>query len=1022
MSPTGLSRRQLMALAGAAGGALALPAPALGQSALGKPTHDPVADAYHELLLVHTRWVEQQWDPAIGAYRAADFAFAAVLGNAVLLTTDGYDAEKAGVDRRKLRSRTLATIKRFAATNRLAGGTEWGKQLFWDSTFELYFILAARLLWRELDVRTRTRVQAIAIGQAAYAYQLGVGDDPLSAGWSPAGREGGWVGDTKLEEMGVYAQALAPGLAWAEQDGWHDRFTFWVSNASGLPVADRANPAEKPRNTAHNIHDTFIVENHGSANPHYQAELWRTAGRAAIHFLTAGRPLPPALTGQPNGRQLWATLMLLASDAGEPVMPMVADRYHLYGRDVLPLAFLAQVQGDTYAARAEADLAARLMPYLRYDPEYRLTKFSGENKYEPEARAELAISYLLHRGNPVKPASTEAFFRAAAGTRNFGDDVGLTAHQTENAFAAAVTKEGFVNFLWQPGHDNWLVDTRAAAFLPPSASPPTASWTTAYQKNRDGVDATATVLTFGEQYAGFTTLPTGTVVYASTGVAADEGGLTIFNMSMPGVPGLTGSRTFTGASGTFTLGGSRGGGGDGGTDELAFLPRQARYVRMLGREAATEYGYSIWTFSVLDSAGGDLAQGAVATGSSADVTYPAYNATDGNPETRWAVARDQRGRADSWLAVDLGSTVTVAGVRLLWEAAYATKYVIQTSTDALTWTSAIAVPDARTLTGGWVDIDGRAGLVTHESYRPIVVTATGVIAAAGPAAATTVEGYAGGTVDLARAANRPLLATTSRLRLNDADGYLSVFNLTPDPIVDATVWIPSSARLYLGTQVTRAGGLDWTVSQAAATARVEPPRFTVEGTAPPGTRFDVPDSQHLTVTAPIGSPVALTVRSGSWSATVRLPPGRTRRLLAPGGPMTPTTDLARGRTTFPTSPLPPGMTAPALAVDGDPRTAWRPGVSGRMVVDLGEVRDVTSIRLAWTKGWVCPVRLESSTDGLTYAAVDLLPRPARASTSTVELSARYIAVGVVGWHPGDAELVELAVEGARPAPFRGHGA
>ena len=83
---------------------------------------------------------------------------------------------------------------------------------------------------------------------------------------------------------------------------------------------------------------------------------------------------------QPNGQQLWDTLRLLASDAGEPVMPMVADRYHLYGRDVLPLAFLAQVQGDRDAARAEADLAERLEPYLRHEPAYRLTKFSGEDE------------------------------------------------------------------------------------------------------------------------------------------------------------------------------------------------------------------------------------------------------------------------------------------------------------------------------------------------------------------------------------------------------------------------------------------------------------------------------------------------------------------------------------------------------------------------------------------------------------------------------------------------------------------
>jgi hypothetical protein len=1008
MSPTGLTRRQLLALAGAAGGALALP-----RAGLAAPANDPVAAIYHEVLLLHTRWVEMQWDERIGAYEAGDFRFVSVLGNAVLLTTPGYDAKKAGVDSKKLKQRTIATIKRFAATNRLAGGTEWGRQLFWDSTFELYFVLAARLLWRDLDSRTRANVQSIAINQAAYAFQLGTGNDPMSTGWTPNGKLGGWQGDTKLEEMGVYAQALAPGIAWAEDSGWRERFDFWVSNASGLPVADLANPAIKPANTAHNIYDTFIVENHGSAGPHYQAELWRTAGRAAIHFMTAGAPVPPVLTRQPNGQQLWSTLMLLASDAGEPVMPMVADRYHLYGRDVLPLAYLAQVQGDRHAARAEADLAARLRPYLLYDPEYRLTKFSGEDKYEPEARAELAIAYLFHRHrkSPVRPSSPATFFAAAAGTRNFGDDVGLVAHQTQRAFAAAVTKDDYVNFLWQPSHDNWLIDTRAAAFLPPGAGPATANWSITYQRNRDGLDATATVLSFGEEYAGFATLPTGTVVYESTGVGTDEGGLSLFNMTMPGVPGLTGSRTFAGASGKVTLSGLRGGGGDGGTDELTFPARHARYVRMLGKQAANQYGYSIWTFSVLDTAGADLAQGAVATGSSEDVTYPARNATDGNPVTRWAVDAPQRGRADSWLAVDLGSIVTIAGVRILWESAYATEYFIQTSTDAMTWTTAVSVPDAHEITGGWVDIDGRAGLVTHESYRPITVTATGVIAGSGGPASTTVEGYPGGKTDLARAANRTMPATASGLRVNDADGYLSIFNLTEDAATNAVIWLPSAARLYRGTQFVVSDGLEWMVTQAGGTARVEPPRFTVEGSPPVGTRYHVPDSQHLTITAPAGISATVTVRSGSWSTKVRVPAGSSRDVVAPGGPPTPTADLARGRTTFPTSPLPAGMTSPQNAVDGNPKTAWRPGSSGgRMVVDLGAVVEVSGVGLSWTKGWVSPVRLESSTDGLTYTPVDLLPRPARVSTTAVGLSARYVAVAVVGWHPGDAELVALTVD------------
>ena len=1005
MSPTGLSRRELLALAAVAGGALAVPLPA--RAAAGQ---DPVAELYHELLLLHTRWVSGQWDPAAGAYQAADFRFAAVLGNAVLLTVDGYDAKKAGVDRAKLAAQTLATIKRFAASNRLAGGTQWGRQLFWDATFELYFILAARLLWAELDGRTRANVDKIARGQAAYAYGLNAGDDPVSAGWSPDGKSGGFVGDSKLAEMGVYAQALAPGLAWTEEDGWRDRFQFWVSNASGLPAADLANPAVQPRNTAHSIYDTFIVEKRNSVNPHYQAELWRTAGRAAIHFLAAGKPLPSILTAQPNGRQLWQTLLLLASDAGEPVMPMAADRYHLYGRDILPLAFLAQVQGDQYAARAEADLAARLMPYLRHQPEYRLTKFSGEEKDEPEARAELAISYLFHRyrKTPVRPVSKSAFFAAASGTRDFG---GMTVQQSPNGFAAAVTQTGFVNLLWQPRHDNWLIDTSAVAFLPPGTHEPTESWTAAYRRDRDGLDATATVLAFGEDYAGFVTLPTGSVVYASTGVGTDEGALALFNLSMPGVPGLTGSRTFTGAWGPVTLAGKRGGGGDGGTDQLGFAPRQARYVRMLAEAAATEYGYSIWTFSVLDAGGGDLAQGALAAASSADVTYPVYNATDGNPETRWSVDPTQRGRVDSWFAVDLGSPVTIAGVRIRWESAYATKYLIQTSTDALTWTDAVAVPDAYTLAGQWVDIDGRAGLVTHASDRPITVTATGVIAATGAASPTLIEGYPHGGADLIAAAARPMPYAPAGLSVSDADGYLSVFNLTPDRIAGAAVAIPSSARLYRGQQIVTRSGLEWRVTLAGGTARVEPPRFTVDGAVPVGTGFAVADSHHVTVTAPAGRSAALTVRSGSWSAWVRLAAGRSRTLAVPErGPVTPTSDLARGRTTFPTSPLPAGMTSPAVTVDGDPGTSWRPGMAGRMVVDLGRPRNITLVKLTWTAGVRRPVRLSSSLDGLAYDVLAEVPQPGRSAATVVQVSARYLAVAVTGWRAGDAELVEVAVE------------
>ncbi|ONI84670.1 hypothetical protein ALI22I_29500 [Saccharothrix sp. ALI-22-I] len=88
--------------------------------------------------------------------------------------------------------------------------------------------------------------------------------------------------DTKLAEMGVYAQALAPGLAsaaddpdadaWREAGAWREAFGRWSRNEAGLPAAGLANPsavdgAAVSANTAANLYDTFItsiVENHGS--------------------------------------------------------------------------------------------------------------------------------------------------------------------------------------------------------------------------------------------------------------------------------------------------------------------------------------------------------------------------------------------------------------------------------------------------------------------------------------------------------------------------------------------------------------------------------------------------------------------------------------------------------------------------------------------------------------------------------------------------------------------------------------
>ncbi|SDK07859.1 F5/8 type C domain-containing protein [Lentzea albidocapillata subsp. violacea] len=844
-----------------------------------------------------------------------------------------------------------------------------GKTLFWDTTFQSYFVLAARLLWPDLDAATRANVEAIARGQAEYTTSLGTGNDPRSGGWTPNGLTGGYRGDAKLEEMGVYAQALAPGLAWhGDGPGWREAFCRWSRNEAGLPAADLANPSTVDgvpisANTAANLHDTFIVENHGSFGPHYQEELWRTSGRNAVHFLLAGRPLPEVLTKQPNGELLWRTILATMSDAGEPLMPMVNDREHLYGRDVIPLAFRSTVLRDPMAARAEAALASRLLAYQAHPPIHRLAKFSGEAKYEPEARAELAISYLLHELRPAAtPVSEQEFFRKAAITIDHGADPGLLTHQSAAAWAGTVTKPGFTKLAWQPAHDDWLfkISGSTPMLLPPATV--TGRNTVAYQQVRDGFDATASLLRFADGFAGTATLPTGTIVCA----LPRPGRVDVHNLAMAGMPGLTGSRTYTGAAGRVTVPAREG----FRVDDLTFPATTARHVRMIGVTPHPAYGYSLFEF--------EAGQGTVTASSFAPGFEPA-KAVDGDPVTRWAVARAERGRADSWIAVDLGTATTVDRVRLHWETAAAGAYRIETSMDGATWTTVASYPRPDLGTSGWLDVDGRAGFVAR-SAEPITVQGDTITVPAG-----VVEGYV--QADLREIAAEPAPQCPPGVRASTADGFLSLFNLSGTDVT-GTVRLRGT-RLYRGTQVTTRDGTEYALSLPAATARVEAPWFTARG-IPPGVTAVVHDAQRVTFR---GGPAmfVLVHRDGRSLPVVLGRAGRTVRM--PGARPFPINDLALGRVTFPNSVLPPGMSDPAAAVDGEQHTAWTPGRDGRMVVDLGAVHAIGDVSLQWTHGASPPHTVTYSVDGRTYSEVT---------------TARYVAVST-GWRPGHASLRAIVV-------------
>jgi hypothetical protein len=140
--------------------------------------------------------------------------------------------------------------------------------------------------------------------------------------------------------------------------------------------------------------------------------------------------------------------------------------------------------------------------------------------------------------------------------------------------------------------------------------------------------------------------------------------------------------------------------GTGGTQTLN-VSGTGRYIRMYGTARATQYGYSLWEFSVYATGGGtgacgtaNVALNKTATASSTEnAGSPAANAVDGNTGTRWSSAFSD----PQWLEVDLGSAQPVCKVVLDWETAYATAFQIQTSTDGSTWTT---IYSTTTGTGG----------------------------------------------------------------------------------------------------------------------------------------------------------------------------------------------------------------------------------------------------------------------------------------------------------------------------------
>ncbi|WP_112245577.1 discoidin domain-containing protein [Kribbella monticola] len=136
--------------------------------------------------------------------------------------------------------------------------------------------------------------------------------------------------------------------------------------------------------------------------------------------------------------------------------------------------------------------------------------------------------------------------------------------------------------------------------------------------------------------------------------------------------------------------------GSGGNQTLN-VSGSGRYVRLLGTQRATQWGYSLWEFKVFGSTSGTVPgskllsynKPGVASSQQSDGNCwectPA-RAFDLDPASRWATTTDTGWVDPGWIYVDLGATAQIDKVILQWDPASAKSYQIQVSNDATNWT------------------------------------------------------------------------------------------------------------------------------------------------------------------------------------------------------------------------------------------------------------------------------------------------------------------------------------------------
>lgn len=136
--------------------------------------------------------------------------------------------------------------------------------------------------------------------------------------------------------------------------------------------------------------------------------------------------------------------------------------------------------------------------------------------------------------------------------------------------------------------------------------------------------------------------------------------------------------------------------GTGGVETLT-VSGTGRYIRLLGTQRATPWGYSLHEFQVYSTTGGNNPGGDVllSYGKAGSASTSQHDGTcwecgpdkafDRDPASRWATSPEGGWTDPGWIAVDLGAPARINRVVLQWDPAYARAYRIEVSDNGTDW-------------------------------------------------------------------------------------------------------------------------------------------------------------------------------------------------------------------------------------------------------------------------------------------------------------------------------------------------